>query len=101
MKSSVRHKPSQKRSTVALGEFAEGFAAVSHPVLATVRRSFVVVDIDADTALSYGQIARSLRRSGHCRPQGRAWVPPASGSRPVGCYFWLGYAGGAGQPAAG
>ena len=47
-------------STVALGEFAEGFEDPNHPVLRAVQDLHVLLSIDEGTALTYGHLTREL-----------------------------------------
>lgn len=65
-------------STVALGEFAEGFDDVDHPVLRAVRELHVMLPVDHDTALEYSRIARELRSAGSLIGANDLWIAAAS-----------------------
>jgi len=65
-------------STVALGEFAEGFETDDHPVLRAVRELHVPLEIDEPTALHYGRIARELRSKGLLIGTNDLWIAASS-----------------------
>lgn len=65
-------------STVALGEFAEGFEDPDHPVLRVVRERHVLLPVDAETALAYGRIARTLRSRGRLIGSNDLWIAASS-----------------------
>lgn len=60
--------------TAALGEFAEGFEDLEHPVLRAVRELFMLLPVDEETALFYGRIARDLRRRGALIGTNDLWI---------------------------
>lgn len=59
---------------VALGEFAEGFSSVTHPMLVEVSRAFVLLPLDEATALRYGEIVRKLRAAGNLIGTNDLWI---------------------------
>ncbi|MDT8368898.1 MAG: type II toxin-antitoxin system VapC family toxin [Longimicrobiales bacterium] len=61
-----------------LGEFAEGFDDVDHPVLRAVRELHVLLPVDEATALTYGQLARELRRRGALIGGNDLWIAATS-----------------------
>lgn len=61
-------------STVALGEFAEGFDRPDHPVIAAVRNGHTLVPIDEQTALTYARVTRELRRRGELIGTNDLWI---------------------------
>jgi len=65
-------------STVALGEFAEGFEDPDHPVLRMVRELHVLLPVDEQTALAYGRITRRLRADGRLIGSNDLWIAAAS-----------------------
>lgn len=65
-------------SATALGEFSEGFDDPDHPVLRAVRELHVLLVVDEDTALAYGQIARQLRTVGRLIGTNDLWIAAAS-----------------------
>ncbi|MCH7565036.1 MAG: type II toxin-antitoxin system VapC family toxin [Gemmatimonadetes bacterium] len=65
-------------STVALGEFAEGFEDEDHPVLRVVRELHVLLPVDEATALTYGGLTRGLRRQGRLIGTNDLWIAAAS-----------------------
>lgn len=65
-------------STVALGEFAEGFEDPDHPVLWAVREQHVILPVDEATALAYGAMARDLRREGRIMGSNDLWIAATS-----------------------
>jgi predicted nucleic acid-binding protein len=65
-------------SSVALGEFAEGFGDPDHPVLRAVREHHVILPIDEHTALAYGALARRLRDEGRMIGSNDLWIAATS-----------------------
>lgn len=65
-------------SSVALGEFAEGFADPDHPVLQAVRERHVPLAVDEETALAYGRITRELRKAGRLIGTNDLWIAAGS-----------------------
>ena len=65
-------------STVALGEFAEGFEDPDHPVLRLARELHVLLPVDERTALEYGRITRELRGEGRLIGSNDLWIAAAS-----------------------
>lgn len=61
-------------STIALGEFAEGFGHAENPVVAAVREGHAVVPVDDETALVYARIVRELRRRGDLIGNNDLWI---------------------------
>ncbi len=61
-------------STIALGEFAEGFDQAEHPTVAAMREGHVVVPVDDQTALVYARVARELRRRGELIGTNDLWI---------------------------
>lgn len=61
-------------STIALGEFAEGFDPAEHPVVAAVREGHTLVPVDDETALVYASAARELRRRGELIGSNDLWI---------------------------
>lgn len=61
-------------STIALGEFAEGFDGVEHPVIAAVREGHTLVPVDDQTALLYAKVVRELRRRGELIGGNDLWI---------------------------
>ena len=65
-------------SAVALGEFAEGFGDVEHPVLVAIRRSHRILDVDEEVGLAYGKITRALRAQGTLLGSNDLWIAATS-----------------------
>ncbi|MQA90841.1 MAG: PIN domain-containing protein [Gemmatimonas sp.] len=65
-------------STVALGEFAEGFADTEDAIVRAVREQHTLVAIDEATALTYAGILRRLRRSGRLIGTNDLWIGVSS-----------------------
>ena len=66
-------------STVALGEFAEGFGDnTDHPVLRVARELHVLLPVDERTALVYGRITRTLRERGDLIGSNDLWIAATS-----------------------
>ena len=61
-------------STIALGEFAEGFDRAEHPVVAAVREGHTVVPVDDEIALLYARVVRELRRRGELIGTNDLWI---------------------------
>lgn len=61
-------------STIALGEFAEGFDQAAHPVVTAVRDGHTVVPVDDQTAFVYARVARELRRRGELIGSNDLWI---------------------------
>lgn len=60
--------------TIALGEFAEGFADFADPVLQTTAEHFDLLAVDAETAFCYGRITRALRTAGRLIGGNDLWI---------------------------
>jgi predicted nucleic acid-binding protein len=58
----------------ALGEFAEGFADVNHPLLQQTVLAFDVLPIDEQTAYRYAEITRHLRPAGLLIGTNDLWI---------------------------
>lgn len=63
---------------VALGEFAEGFASVEHPVVRTVRDRHTLLPIDEECALIYAGAVRDLRSRGMLIGTNDLWIGATS-----------------------
>ena len=61
-------------STIALGEFSEGFDSAEHPVVVAMRERHVIVPVDDQTAIVYGRVVRELRRSGEMIGANDLWI---------------------------
>ncbi|POX83245.1 PIN domain-containing protein [Mycobacterium kansasii] len=61
-------------STIALGEFAEGFDGAQHPVLNAMREGHVLVQVDDQIAFTYARIVRELRRRGELIGSNDLWI---------------------------
>jgi tRNA(fMet)-specific endonuclease VapC len=61
-------------TTIALGEFMEGFEDPSHPVLDLVVAGHEILSVDLEAARIYGQIARFLRASGTLIGTNDLWI---------------------------
>jgi tRNA(fMet)-specific endonuclease VapC len=61
-------------STIALGEFAEGFEDVEHPVVAAMRDGHTLVPVDDQTAFLYARVVRQLRRRGELIGTNDLWI---------------------------
>jgi tRNA(fMet)-specific endonuclease VapC len=61
-------------STIALGEFAEGFEDVDHPIVVAMRKGHTLVPVDDQTALVYARVARQLRRRGELIGTNDLWI---------------------------
>lgn len=65
-------------SNVALGEFAEGFSSVEHPLVQIVRQQHVPLPVDDKTALIYAGIVRDLRSRGQLIGTNDLWIGASS-----------------------
>jgi len=65
-------------STVALGEFAEGFSSAEHPLVQLVRRQHVPLPVDERTALIYAGLVRELRARGLLIGTNDLWIGASS-----------------------
>lgn len=65
-------------STVALGELAEGFASVEHPLVRIVRRQHAPLPVDEETALIYAGLVRDLRTRGMLIGANDLWIGASS-----------------------
>jgi tRNA(fMet)-specific endonuclease VapC len=61
-------------STIALGEFAEGFDQAEHPIVTAMRDTHTLVPVDDQTALVYAKLARALRRRGELIGANDLWI---------------------------
>jgi tRNA(fMet)-specific endonuclease VapC len=61
-------------STIALGEFAEGFDQAEHPIIAAMRAAHTVVPVDDQIALVYARVAREFRRRGELIGTNDLWI---------------------------
>ena len=61
-------------STIALGEFAEGFDSVEHPVVMAMREGHTLIPVDDQTALVYAKVVRELRRRGELIGANDLWI---------------------------
>lgn len=61
-------------STIALGEFAEGFDHLEHPTVAAMRSGHTLVPVDDRTALVYARVVRELRRRGELIGSNDLWI---------------------------
>lgn len=61
-------------STIALGEFAEGFGQLEHPVVAAVRAAHTLVPVDEQIAFVYAGVTRELRRRGELIGSNDLWI---------------------------
>ena len=57
-----------------LGEFAEGFEALPHPVLRAMVDLFDLLHVDPETAYRYARITRSLRLQGCLIGTNDLWI---------------------------
>jgi predicted nucleic acid-binding protein len=76
----LRGKPDAELclSSVALGEFAEGFEDPDDPVLRVARERHVLLPADEAVAIEYGRLARSLRRQGRLIGANDLWIAATS-----------------------
>jgi tRNA(fMet)-specific endonuclease VapC len=61
-------------STIALGEFAEGFDQAEHPIVTAMRDGHTLVPVDDTTAFVYARVARELRRRGELIGTNDLWI---------------------------
>jgi tRNA(fMet)-specific endonuclease VapC len=61
-------------STIALGEFAEGFDSVEHPVITAMCEGHTLIPVDDQTALVYAKVVRELRRRGELIGTNDLWI---------------------------
>lgn len=61
-------------STIALGEFAEGFDRVEHPIVEAMRERHTLVPVDDQTAMVYAKVVRELRRRGELIGANDLWI---------------------------
>ncbi|MCF6311894.1 MAG: type II toxin-antitoxin system VapC family toxin [Verrucomicrobiales bacterium] len=59
---------------IVLGEFAEGFENVDHPVVQHYRRAHRIIDMDKKVAMIYSRISRDLRRRGQSIGANDTWI---------------------------
>lgn len=61
-------------STIALAEFAEGFARSDDPSIIAAREGHTIVPVDAEIALTYAGVARALRGRGALIGANDLWI---------------------------
>lgn len=61
-------------STIALGEFAEGFDQAGHPIVTAICEAHVLVPVDDQTAFVYARVVRELRRRGELIGTNDLWI---------------------------
>ncbi|HEY7053995.1 MAG TPA: type II toxin-antitoxin system VapC family toxin [Mycobacterium sp.] len=61
-------------STIALGEFTEGFDQAQHPVVSAVCAGHTLVPVDDKTAFVYARVVRELRRRGELIGANDLWI---------------------------
>lgn len=61
-------------STIALGEFAEGFDRSDDPIVTAMRTGHAVVPVDDRIASAYAKVARELRRRGQLIGANDLWI---------------------------
>jgi tRNA(fMet)-specific endonuclease VapC len=61
-------------STIALGEFAEGFDRAEHPIVKAMREGHSLVPVDDETALVYARVVGELRRRGELIGANDLWI---------------------------
>ena len=59
---------------VVLGEFAEGFEDVSHPVVDHYLKTHRIIPVDTAVALAYSRISRELRQKGTPIGANDTWI---------------------------
>lgn len=76
----LKHSPEAELflSTVALGEFAEGFTSAEHPTVRMVRQQHSLLPVDEDTALIYAGVVRDLRSRGLLIGGNDLWIGSSS-----------------------
>jgi len=65
---------SMQLPVTALGEFAEGFADLGHPVLQATAALFELLPVDAETAYRYAEVTRLLRAQGRLSGANDLWI---------------------------
>ncbi|ORV16481.1 type II toxin-antitoxin system VapC family toxin [Mycobacterium celatum] len=61
-------------STIALGEFAEGFDQADNPVVTAVREGHTLVPVDDQTSFVYAKVVRGLRSRGELIGSNDLWI---------------------------
>jgi tRNA(fMet)-specific endonuclease VapC len=61
-------------STIALGEFAEGFEQAEHPIVTAMREGHTLVPVDDQTAFVYARVVRELRHRGELIGANDLWI---------------------------
>jgi tRNA(fMet)-specific endonuclease VapC len=61
-------------STIALGEFAEGFDQPEHRIVAAMRAGHTLVPVDDQIAAIYAKVVRELRRRGELIGANDLWI---------------------------
>lgn len=61
-------------STIALGEFAQGFARADDPHVIAVKDGHTLVPVDDQIALIYARVTRDLRRRGELIGANALWI---------------------------
>ena len=61
-------------SSIALGEFAEGFASPDDPKLQRIAAALRILDIDREVSLVYAANTRKLRRAGCLIGSNDLWI---------------------------
>lgn len=61
-------------STIALGEFAEGFEQTEHPIVVAMREGHTLVPVDDRTAFVYASVVRELCRRGELIGTNDLWI---------------------------
>lgn len=61
-------------SSVAMGEFAEGFDDTDHPIVQAIARSHRLLPVDHGVALAYSRIARTMRLQGQLIGANDLWI---------------------------
>ena len=59
---------------VVMGEFAEGFASLSHPVIEHYRSAHRLIKIDLKVARTYSRLSRKLREEGQSIGANDTWI---------------------------
>lgn len=79
-----RHRESPAyRSSVALGEFFEGFESRSDPIFLSVVESFELLDINREAALIFGHVCRHLRAQGALIGANDLWIAAVALAQPM------------------
>jgi tRNA(fMet)-specific endonuclease VapC len=61
-------------STIALGEFAEGFDHADDPIVTAMRDGHTLVAVDDQTSFVYARVVRELRRRGELIGTNDLWI---------------------------